>query len=43
MAWARLAASMWGSNTSMSTETPTALSAQMVPTVAMVDRPLSKR
>jgi hypothetical protein len=39
MACARLAAKMWGSNTLMSTLIPTA---QMVPTVAIVERPLSK-
>ena len=43
MACARLAARMCGSKTSMSTLTPTALPAQMVPTVEMVERPLSKR
>jgi hypothetical protein len=42
MACARFAAKMWGSNTLMSTLIPTAFPAQMVPTVAIVERPLSK-
>jgi len=42
MACARLAARMWGSKTLMSTEMPTAFPAQIVPTVAVVDFPLSK-
>ena len=41
MAWARFAARMCGSKTLMSTEMPTAFPAQMVPTVAIVDRPFS--
>jgi len=41
MAWARLAAKMCGSKTLMSTEIPTAFPAQIVPTVAIVDLPLS--
>ncbi len=41
MAWARLAAKMCGSKMSMSTLSPTAFPAQMVPTVAIVDRPFS--
>ena len=42
MAWAKLAAKMWGWNTFTSTLMPTAFPPQMVPLVEMVDFPLSK-
>ena len=41
MEWARLAATMWGWKTLTSTLMPTAFPPQMVPTVEMVDLPLS--